>query len=44
VAALIIYQNAQINGRGEGFDQLLDELSRRFARKTRKPVASDTKP
>jgi hypothetical protein len=44
VAALIVYQNAQLNGRGEGFDALLDELSRRFARKTRKPDAPSTKP
>lgn len=44
VAALIVYQNAQLNGRGEGFDTLLDELSRRFARKTRKPDAPSTKP
>ena len=44
VAALIIYQNAQVNGRGEGFDVLLDELSCRFARKTRKPDAPSTKP
>ena len=44
VAALIIYQNAQINGQGEGFDALLDELSRRFARHTSKPAKPGTKP
>ena len=44
VAALIVYQNAQINGQGEGFDQLLDELSRRFARHAKKPATPSTTP
>ena len=44
VAALVIYQNARTNGQGEGFDELLDELSRRFARRTKKPEEPGTKP
>ena len=32
VAALIAYKAAQENGRGEGLDNLLDELGQRFAR------------
>ncbi|MCX6366458.1 hypothetical protein [Armatimonas sp.] len=32
VAALVAYRAAQENGRGEGLDELLDELGRRFAK------------
>ena len=34
VAALVVYLNAKANGEGAGFDGLLDELGKRFARKS----------
>ncbi len=34
-AALVVYQSAKQNGRGEALDDLLDALGQRFARKTK---------
>lgn len=34
-AALVVYQSAKRNGKGEGLDDLLDALGERFARKSK---------
>ncbi|MFN8595174.1 MAG: hypothetical protein U0559_03200 [Anaerolineae bacterium] len=36
-AALVVYKSAKDNGRGGGLDGYLDEMGKRFARKTREP-------
>lgn len=37
-AALIVYQSAKQNGKGEALDGLLDSLGQRFARKTKETL------
>ncbi|AFZ27152.1 MULTISPECIES: hypothetical protein [Cylindrospermum] len=39
VAALTVYNYAKVSGNTQGLDAALDELGRRFARKTKKPEA-----
>lgn len=41
-AALVVYQMAQLAGKGQGLDQLLDAMGQRFARKSKGTAAAKT--
>lgn len=43
-AALVVYQSAKANRRGEGLDSLLDGMARRFARKSGGTTPPDNLP